>query len=125
MQTTFEALLNADNNARTQAETAIQRQYESAPIELANSLVASINDKPEVATMCCVLLKKYFLDKRAQSQMATPDLMMLLQAMQNSIQQNTADQPLSLLKRKGDVMTRVYMLLNKCTELVSMLASMM
>jgi hypothetical protein len=94
-------------------------------MDLANALVANLNDKPEVATMCCVLMKKYFLDKRAQNQMGPAELMMLMQSVQNSIQTNTADQPLSLLKRKGEVLTRVYMMLNKSTELMCMVASLM
>jgi hypothetical protein len=92
---------------------------------LATNLVGSLNDKPEVATMCCVLLKKYFLDKRAAKQLQEAELVELLQAVQQSIQQGLDSQPLSLLKQKGDVLTRVYTSLGKTQELLSMLASMM
>lgn len=94
-------------------------------MELATALVTSLNDKPEVATMCCVLIKKYFLDKRSTKQLSEADLQSLLGAVQTSIQDKLTDSPLHLLKQKGDVLTRVYMLLGKSVELMSMLASMM
>lgn len=91
-------------------------------MELASNLVPGLNDKPEVATMCCVLLKKYFLDSRATNKLEPAQLNELLQAVQSSIQTNLSEQPLHLLKRKGDVLVRTYTNLNRSSELLAMLA---
>lgn len=91
-------------------------------MQLAEALVAALNDKPEVATMVCILIKKYFLDKRATTKLAAADLEKLLEAVKGSIGANVEGQSLHLLKNKGDVLTRVYIQLNKSADLLNMMA---
>lgn len=52
---------------RRNVEAKIKEQYTTNPLGFAQSLIAGLaKDQPqEVATMSCVLLKKYFLDSRA------------------------------------------------------------
>jgi len=47
-----------------------------------------LGGKFEVASMCCVLLKKYFLDSRAQTELAEQDLENLRNALLESIDLN-------------------------------------
>ena len=65
----------------------------------------------EVATLCCVLLKKYFLDIRAQAELSAEDLEQLKAAIEGSL--DFEGQPMVLLKRKGDVLSKIYSKLNK------------
>ena len=44
-----------------------------------------LGGKFEVASMCCVLLKKYFLDSRAQTELSPQDLENLRNALLESI----------------------------------------
>jgi len=74
MQATFEELLSPDNNIRKRAEAQIETDYKNNPGVFAERLVMGLGGKFEVATMCCVLLKKYFLDSRAQTELSDQDL---------------------------------------------------
>ena len=65
----------------------------------------------EVAILCCVLLKKYFLDVRATASLSNEDLESLKTAIEGSL--DFEQQPLLLLKRKGDVLSKIYSKLEK------------
>jgi len=81
-----------------------------------------LGGKFEVASMCCVLLKKYFLDSRAQTELGPQDLENLRNALLESI--NLEKQPLTLLKRKGDVLSKIYAKLNKTEMLLAYLVQL-
>ena len=81
-----------------------------------------LGGKFEVASMCCVLLKKYFLDSRAQTELAEQDLENLRNALLESIDLNK--QPLSLLKRKADVLSKIYAKLKKTEMLLAYLVQL-
>ena len=57
----------------------------SNPSQLAQSLIAGLSNSTEVATLCCVLLKKYFLDLRAQAELSASDLESLKTAIESSL----------------------------------------
>jgi hypothetical protein len=89
MQTLFDDLLSADNATRKQAETTFERQYNENSLETIQSLVQGLNgQRQESAVLCCVLLKKYYLDSRATHQLAPAQLSELCAAVQASIQAN-------------------------------------
>ena len=68
MQTTFEDLLSSDNTARKRAEAEIDTTAAQNPASFAGSLLQGLSgSKVEVAQICCSLLKKYFLDKKAST----------------------------------------------------------
>jgi hypothetical protein len=81
-----------------------------------------LGGKFEVASMCCVLLKKYFLDSRATTELADQDLENLRNALLESI--DLEKQPLSLLKRKGDVLSKIYAKLKKTEMLLAYLVQL-
>jgi hypothetical protein len=122
MQATFEELLSPDNTIRKRAEAHIETEYKQNPAVFAERLVMGLGGKFEVASMCCVLLKKYFLDSRAATELADQDLENLRNALLESI--DLDKQPLSLLKRKGDVLSKIYAKLNKTEMLLAYLVQL-
>ena len=85
MQTTFQELLSADNTIRQRAEANIQTEFSSNPSQLAQALISELATSTEVATLCCVLLKKYFLDLRATATLSPSDLESLKTAIEGSL----------------------------------------
>ena len=106
METTFQELLSADNTIRQRAEANIQNEYSSNPAQLASALIAGQGASEEVATLCCVLLKKYFLDIRATQTLTPEQLETLKQSIEGSL--DFENQKMNLLKRKGDVLSKIY-----------------
>ena len=76
MQSTFQELLNPDNEVRRNAEEKIKEDHAKNPAVFASSLILGLaKDSPvEVAMLCCVLLKKYFLDSRPNSGITVTEL---------------------------------------------------
>lgn len=113
MQSTISELLSAENDVRRNAEAKIKEQYNSNPAGLAQGLIQGLaKDSPqEVATLSCVLLKKYFLDARPGqdfqvTELSADDIQQLLQSVVQTLDFDT--QPLLLLKRKGEVLAKLY-----------------
>lgn len=83
-------------------------------------------DSPvEVAMLCCVLLKKYFLDSRpnngiAVTELSESDLTSVLQSVSATFDFDT--QPLMLLKRKGEVLAKLYSKLGQQNQFIQFLA---
>lgn len=75
-----------------------------------------------MATLCCVLLKKYFLDLRAQASLSPSDLEQLKGAIEGSL--DFENQPMLLLKRKGDVLSKIYAKLEKKDVFVQYLVTL-
>ena len=69
--------------------------------------------------MSCVLLKKYYLDIKATAELNNGDLETFKQAVLASIDFNA--QPIALLKRKGDVLSKIYSKLNQNGEFLTQL----
>ena len=127
MQSTFTELLNADNEVRRRAEEKIKTEHTANPAAFAQQLIAGLaKDSPqEVATLCCVLLKKYFLDARPNSEvqiteLSDADATQLLQSVTDTF--DFEAQPLMLLKRKGEVLAKLYSRLGQQTQFIQFLA---
>jgi hypothetical protein len=67
-------------------------------------------------------MKKYFLDNRATTILGDSDLENLRNAVLSSM--DFEKQPLSLLKRKGDVLSKIYAKLNKSEMLLAYLVQL-
>ena len=85
-------------------------------------MIAGLATSTEVATLCCVLLKKYFLDIRAQAELSAADLEQLKSAIESSL--DFDGQPMVLLKRKGDVLSKIYSKLEKKDVFVQYLVTL-
>ena len=59
----------------------------------------------EIAQLSCVLFKKYFLDDRQTENISIEDLEQMKGTIMNTL---NFYQPLSLLKRKGDIISKIY-----------------
>ena len=76
------------------------------------------SDQTEVAQISCVLFKKYFLEN---SEGVSPDdLKQMQEAVMASLDFQT--QPLLLLKRKGDVLAKIYALRGENEALLKLVA---
>lgn len=123
MQTTFEDLLSADNATRNRAEAEMESAQASNPSAFAATLLQGLSgQKVEVAQLCCSLIKKYFLNERNSTQLGEADLDSLRQALLDSM--DFAAQPLNLLKRKGEVLSKIYAKLNKSEAMLAYLVQL-
>jgi len=114
-----QAILGADNTARQRAETQLNSQRTTDPAGLMQLFMTNMkSDQTEVAQISCVLFKKYFLEN---SEGVSPDdLQQMQEAVMASL--NFQTQPLLLLKRKGDVLAKVYALRGENEALLKLVA---
>ena len=90
---------------------------------MAQALISQLSTgSTEVATLCCVLLKKYFLDIRATASLTPEDLESLKTAIEGSL--DFENQPIVLLKRKGDVLSKIYSKLERKDVFVQYLVTL-
>ena len=77
-------------------------------------------DKLEEASLSCVLFKKYFLDdKRAEGSVSESDLEQMRATVMSTLD---FTQPLLILKRKGDILSKIYSKQGKNEDLLKLLA---
>jgi hypothetical protein len=120
METTnlIKDLLQADNTIRQRAETQLNDQRSSNPGALMQLFIANMRSgETEVAMISCVLFKKYFLDN--SEGITQSDYEQMKQAVMDSLDFKT--QPILLLKRKGDVLSKIFSLQQKNEELLGLL----
>jgi hypothetical protein len=116
-QNLLQDILGADNTVRQRAETELNSQRASNPGSLLQLFITNMSsDKTEVAQISCILFKKYFLDN---TEGVNPgDYEQMLQAVMQSLD---FKQPMLLLKRKGDLISKLFMLQNKNEQLLGQL----
>ena len=115
----LEALLSTSNDTRRNAESLIETERNTNPANLANTFIEGMKkDNLEVSSLSCVLFKKYFLDDRRSENINENDLEMMKATIMNTLDFN---QPLSLLKRKGDIISKIFAKQNKNEDLLKML----
>jgi hypothetical protein len=67
--------LSTDNEVRRNAENLIENERNSNPASLINTFVNGMqNQQLDVASLSCILLKKYFLDDRRSENISEADL---------------------------------------------------
>ena len=73
--TLIDCLLSPDNDIRRKAENQIESERQSNPSNVATLFIAGMQSpKLEVASLSCVLFKKYFLDDRSAESATENDL---------------------------------------------------
>jgi hypothetical protein len=75
--------------------------------------------KPEVAQLSCLMYKKLFLDDSRAQSLSVSDLEMMKASIMQTM--DLSNQPLTLLKRKGDILSKVYSKLNQSEDLLKLL----
>lgn len=76
------------------------------------------SEKQEVASLSCILFKKYFLDDRSAESISESDLETMKTTIMSTLNFN---QPLPLLKRKGDLISKIFAKQNKNEDLLNLL----
>ena len=110
-------LLALDNSVRGRAETELTTKRQSDPASLMQLFVTNLkNENVEVAQMSCVLFKKYFLDD--QQGLQPSDFEQMKVTVMESLD---FAQPMLLLKRKGDIIAKVFTLLDQSEVLLQSL----
>jgi hypothetical protein len=114
----LDQLLVADNNTRRSAEQALYAMKDNAPANLVNLLLEGMkNQKLEVAQISCMMYKKLFLDDATTSStLSNDDLEMMKQQIMGTL--DFTNQQVSLLKRKGDVLSKIFAKQNKSEDLL-------
>lgn len=118
-QNILESLLSTNNDVRKNAEATIENERNGNPTHLINIFLEGMKkDNLEVASLSCVLFKKYFLDDRRAESISVDDL----ESMKTTIMA-TLDfsQPLMLLKRKGDIISKIFSKQDRNEDLLKML----
>jgi len=111
-------IIGTDNAVRQRAEAELTSQRTANPAALLQLFVGNLkNNNVEVAQMSCHLLKKYFLDNREGVEVNDVDQMRI--AVLESLDFKT--QSMVLLKRKGDLISKIFMLQEKNEELLQIL----
>ena len=119
----IQELLSADNATRKRAEDNMNQEFAKDPANLARALISGLSaEQPEaIATMSCICLKKYYLDIKATAQLDSGDLETFKQAIVASL--DFTSQTMSLLKRKGDVLSKIYSKLQQNGEFLTKLVA--
>ena len=119
----IQELLSADNATRKRAEDNMNQEFAKDPANLARALISGLSaGQPEaIATMSCICLKKYYLDAKATAQLDSGDLETFKQAIVASL--DFSSQTMSLLKRKGDVLSKIYSKLQQNGEFLTKLVA--
>ena len=85
----LECLLSTDNEIRKNAEVKMENERNSNPTALVNLFIEGMKqEKIDVASLSCVLFKKYFLDDRRSEGMKEEDLEQMRQTVLNTLDFN-------------------------------------
>lgn len=84
--------------------------------------MAGLSGDQQLATLSCVLLKKYFLDWKSTANLSEQVLNQLKSAVEATL--DIESQPMSLLKPKGDVLSKIYAKLEKKSDFLMYLAAL-
>ena len=113
-------VLDANNAVRQRAEGDINTQRQANPAGLLQLFISNLkNEKEDISQISCVLFKKYFLDD-AQGVNAE-DYEQMKQAVLESLDFST--QSLLTLKRKADLLAKIFKLQEQSEELLKMLVN--
>lgn len=120
-QTLLQDVLSADNSARVRAEQEFAKKLSDSPDDLAQLFLSNLSNADEaVAQMACVLFKKYFLDVE-EPKLQEAAFGKMCEAVLGSVE--FKNQKLLTLKRKAEILAKVYKLQNKSEELLQLIVS--
>jgi hypothetical protein len=115
----LQSLLSTDNEIRKRAEAQIESDRNTNPAGLIGLFVEGMKtDSLEQASLACVLFKKYFLDDKRSENLTENDLEQIRTTVMSTLDFN---QPLMVLKRKGDIISKIYARQNKNEDLLKLL----
>ena len=114
----LQEVLDANNTVRQRAEGELNTQRKQNPAALLQLFVANLkNENEAVSQISCVLFKKYFLD---ESEGVNPDdYEQMKKAVLESL--DFTSQSLLTLKRKAELLAKIFKLQEQSEELLKML----
>lgn len=117
-QNLLQEVLDANNTVRQRAEGELNTQRKQNPAALLQLFVANLkNENEAVSQISCVLFKKYFLD---ESEGVNPDdYEQMKKAVLESL--DFTSQSLLTLKRKAELLAKIFKLQEQSEELLKML----
>jgi len=118
----LQTLLSHDNAMRKRAEESLMSERNTNPANLLNLLVEGMKNADQgVAQLAALMYKKLFLDDSRVEQLSMEDLDLMKQAVMSTISGDFSSQNMTLLKRKGDIISKIYVRQNRSEELLKML----
>ena len=107
----LENLKATDDSVRTQAEATLQQIREQNARDLYQGFMTVIQagGDPQTMSLACLLLKKYFLDERKSEenleQLTLEDVSQMKAAMYGLL---NMEEPMSLLRRKAEILCKLH-----------------
>ena len=119
----MDSLKSADNNVRTQAEAQLATLRQSRPRDLyqgfMNVIQAGTLENIQTTSLACLLLKKFFLDERKSEenleQLTADDICQMKAAFHSLLKM---EEPISLLRRKAEIICKLHKKANSYPELI-------
>lgn len=109
--------MSNDNSVRKEAEAYLLKERSTNPQGVLTTLIEGMkNADLNIASLGALMYKKLFLD--GTEAMSEADLELMKSAVMQTMDFN---QPLSLLKRKGDIISKIYAKQNKSEDLLKLL----
>lgn len=127
----FQVIQNLQSNlneVRTQAETTLKQMRAEQARALFSGLVEVIESagNPELKPITCLLLKKYYLDGRAEEesleQLTLDDISALKQRIKGTL--NFEAEPMNLLRRKAEIICKLHKKEESYGELVQQMGQL-
>ena len=123
----LQAMQGADNEARKQAEEQIKAlRSEQAKILLAGFTEVIFSAEANLKPLACLLLKKFFLDDRKEEaeleQITLEEVSLIKQKLKDSL--DVASEPMNLLRRKAEIICKLYKRAGSYGGLVEQVASL-
>ena len=98
--------MSPDNTTRKNSEEFIQNERNTNPANLLNILIEGMKcEDQNVAQLGALMYKKLFLDDARVDQLSTQDLELMKQNVMSTMD---FTQNITLLKRKGDIISKIF-----------------
>jgi hypothetical protein len=116
----LQSLLSHSNDERKQAEAAITQARNTNPTGLLSTLTEGMKSQTnEIAQLASLMYKKLFLDDERADQLSIDDLEHMKMNVMGTLDFNANS--LQSLKRKGDILSKIYSKQNKNEDLLKLL----
>lgn len=115
----LQSLLSPDNSTRRRAEDTLMSERTSNPGSLLTLLIEGMKSQEQsIAQLAALMYKKLFLDDARSDQLTAADLETMKQAVMGTM---SFSQNMTLLKRKGDILAKLFSKQGRSEELLKML----
>jgi hypothetical protein len=118
----LQSLMSHDNAIRKRAEETLMSQRDTDPAGLLNLLLQGMQqvDDQGIAQLAALMYKKLFLDDARSENLSAGELEMMKGSIMSTID---FSQNMTLLKRKGDIISKIFTKLKQSEEFLKLLVS--